>query len=59
MDGDNRTKVLLIPDDSEVPPTCFRRPVGASFKGPIGPPGDELASYQLVGEVMAHQGDDG
>ena len=47
---DNNSKGLLIPD--------------VIHGGKSGPrdgltPGDELASYQLVGEVMAHQGDDG
>ena len=29
------------------------------IKGPQGSLKEELASYQLVGEVTAHQGDDG
>ena len=49
---DNGGKLPLIPD------TMF----GASAldrKDPQGLQGDELAAHQLVGEVMAHQGEDG
>jgi len=47
---DNSPKGLLIPD--------------VTFGGKLGTgdglaPGDGLASYQLVGEVTAHQGNDG
>ena len=28
------------------------------MKGPLGPPMDEGAAYQIVGEVTAHQVDD-
>ena len=46
-EGDNSWKRLLIP----------RKPGGKRcFRAP---PMVELMSYQLVGEVTAHQGDDG
>ena len=45
MQGDNSWKRLLIP----------HRPQGERRK----PEREELASYQLVGEVRAHLGDDG
>ena len=49
-DGDNSWKRLLIPDGPE------RVKVGTR-KGL--PPREESMSYQLVGEVTAHQGEDG
>ena len=47
---DNPKKLGLIPDMSS------RRMVGG---GKVFPAGDGPAAYQLVGGVMAYQGDDG
>ena len=47
QEGDNRRKLLLIP-----------RTLGGKRDVDI-PPEEGLMSYQLVGEVTAHQGDDG
>ncbi len=49
---DNVGKLTLIPDKT-ADTLVF---VGID---PQGSPEDELASHQLVGEVMAHQGEDG
>ncbi len=49
---DNSGKLLLIPDVTS-------RSSGLVEKGSQGPLEDESASHQLVGEVMAHQGEDG
>ncbi len=49
---DNTGKLVLIPDVS-------RRSSVFLEKGTQGSPGDGSASHQLVGEVMAHQGEDG
>jgi hypothetical protein len=50
-DWDNEWKHWLIPDTlSEIK---------AIRKGSLGPLGEGLAAHQLVGEVKAHQGEDG
>ncbi len=49
---DNTGKLVLIPDATV-------ESSGSTVKGPQGSPEDGSASHQLVGEVMAHQGEDG
>ena len=51
-DWDNPGKLGLIPDTT----TVSSEAVGI---GPQGLLEDEPAAHQLVGEVMAHQGEDG
>ena len=46
---DSRSKGRVIPDD-------ISAPHGVDLKGP--PVWEQAISYQLVGEVTAHQGDD-
>ncbi len=50
-DGDNISKEVLIPDD--IPFTKVNGIKGGSQELPVE---EEPAAYQLVGEVMAHQG---
>ena len=52
MLGDNPRKRGLIPDSHVLPH-------GGVWKGLSGLAWDGLAAYQLVGGVMAYQGDDG
>jgi hypothetical protein len=49
---DNAGKLALIPGVSAESSDSVE-------KGSQGSPGDGSASHQLVGEVMAHQGEDG
>ena len=49
---DNRKKFRLIPDVAQETPVSWA-------KDPQGLLGDGSAAHQLVGEVMAHQGEDG
>jgi hypothetical protein len=50
--GDNASKGALIPNKASFS-------LEGDEKGPQGSPGDEPAAHQLVGEVTAHQGEDG
>ena len=55
--GEDRVRICPLVGDSlwkhrVIPHEAFR---GKSFRAPE----DELASYQLVGKVMAYQGNDG
>ena len=50
--GDNSGKLLLIPDVTEGTSVL-------SGKDPQGSLVDESAAHQLVGKVMAYQGEDG
>ena len=52
LDWDNPGKLGLIPDVAWWSSDCHA-------KASQGAPEDEPAAHQLVGEVMAHQGEDG